>query len=140
MTYDRKTTYLTWGGSIGTSGRETWQTGVHLGQSPSLDAPGLPTVAQLTDLVTNQLAPFHQDTAQYISPGCALTFAKAAVLDESGSYTTDPVTVNTAPYIGGGSAPNKGAPQLSMCITLWSGQGLGRANFGRLYMPWWEPG
>jgi hypothetical protein len=138
MTYDRQSTYLTWGGLIGPAGEDTWQTGVHLALHPTLDGPGLPTAVQLLDVLNGPIKTFHTAPGAYIAGGCLLTWAKCAQLDNTGAYTAEPVYQAIGATFGGAVVAARGAPQVSMVITLYSGQSLGHANFGRLYMPWWE--
>ncbi len=138
MTYDRLSTYLTWGGDIGGTGEDHWQVGVHLAQTPSLDGPGLPDVTELGTLLAGPLTTFHAAASSWLSAGVTLGWAKAASIDAVGHYTTEPVYVTQTPVPGGSTGTLRGGPQVSACITLWSGQGLGQANYGRFYVPWWE--
>lgn len=138
MTYDRQSTYLTWGGTIGEAGDETWQCGVHLALNPSLDGPGLPTVAELESLMTDTLDDFHVDPVNRIGSFVKLAFVKAASLDPDGHYTANPVIYELDTIVSGPADPCRGGPQLAACVTLWSGQTLGKANYGRFYYPGWE--
>lgn len=138
MVYNRFSTMLTWGGTIGTTGNEGWQCGVHLGLTGSTDGPGLPTHTELLALLNGALTDFHSNPAAWISPGAYLSWAKAAQLDNEGHYTAEPVLANTTAVPGASTAPPRGGPQVACCITLWSGASLGEANYGRFYWPWWE--
>lgn len=57
---------------------------------------------------------------------------KAAALDTDGSYLTDAVSWDVADAVG---TISDVPPQLTTVLTLWSGSGVGRANYGRLYLP-----
>jgi len=138
MTYDRLSTYLTWGGTIGSTSLDTWQCGVHLAQNPLLDAPGLPTTGELGTLLAGPLATFHEDPGTWISAGASLSWAKCAVIGTSGHYTGEAVNQTITAIPGGSTGTARGGPQLAACVTLWSGLTLGRANHGRFYVPWWE--
>lgn len=138
MTYDRQSTYLTWGGTIGSSGADQWQCGLHLALNPSLDGPGLPTPAELETLLNGPISEQHTQTQIGIAPYCFLGWAKAASLDSMGAYTTDPVSATRIPVAGGSTAAAQGAPQVALVVTLYSGSQLGEANYGRYYLPWCE--
>ena len=140
MVYDRHSTYLTWGGRLGSdlATKETWQTGVHLALNPSLDGPGLPDVAELQTLYTDVLIPFHSNATLSLSAGAVMEWVRAASLDPAGHYTTDPVHYDGTGTPGGAGTGNGASPQDSLCITLYSGSQFGRANYGRLYLPWWS--
>lgn len=136
--FDRHSTLLTWGGHLGVPQQETWQCGVHLALDPSLDGPGVPTTGDLHTLLVGPLLTFHQLPANWISADCSLGWAKCASLDPDGAYSAAPVYVESDYNPGGSTAPNRGAPQVAMCVTLNSGGTLGKANFGRFYWAWWE--
>lgn len=63
-----------------------------------------------------------------------LTGVKIAALDQNGRYLTD---ANTYSVSGTGyTGTHSGLPpQCTICVTLWSGQHLGKGNFGRMYLP-----
>lgn len=138
--YDRMSTYLTWGGTIGTvaSARETWQTGVHLALTGGTDGPGLPTDAELATILNGALSTFHSSGPVSLSMGAMLSWARCASLDDTGHYTTDPVLAERVPLSGGAADHNGASPQDSLVLTLYSGTQFGRANYGRMYMPWWS--
>lgn len=142
MTYDRMSTYLTWGGRIGTDvgTREVWQCGVHLTLDPSLDGPGLPTPAELDTLFSGVLSTFHSSGGLALAQGAVLEWAKAASLDTTGHETASPVVTTTAVSSVGGSvvAATTASPQDSLVLTFYSGSTFGRANYGRIYLPWWS--
>lgn len=137
MGYDRMSTLLTWGGKIGYQSPEIWQCGVHLALQPSTDGPGLPTTPELVALLDGPLKTFHQTPALAIHGWASLEWVKAASLDDVGHYTTDPIYTGAFPVINGPTTGlTSASPQDSMCITLWSGNTIGRGNYGRFYTPW----
>lgn len=136
MAFDRFSTYITFGGPLGTApGEDFWQCGVKLANTVPLVIPSFPTTAQLTevhDLIDDYIA----DPDTGVCNGAGHSFTKAAALDLAGDYTTAPVLVETAPLFGGGGNPNGNPPQSALAVTLWSGSTFGQANYGRYYLPW----
>lgn len=58
---------------------------------------------------------------------------KVAALDVDGHYLTDAVVRELpSPFGGSGTTPH---PQLSLCMSLWSGSSIGKGNYGRMYLP-----
>ena len=137
MTYSTFQTYVTFGGRIGTTGGgvDIWQVGFHFADPDSTLVPALPTLGELEDLY-DLYAAFHSSATLLASSGAVLEWAKAAPLDESGAYTSDAVEFNGTGTGGNYGLAPSASPQDSMAITLWSGQTLGRANYGRFYTPW----
>lgn len=137
MAFDRFQTYVTFGGSIGTAGTspEVWQCGLHFAYPTSVLVPGVPTEGQLGDLY-DAFAAYLVLTANGIGEGVVLLWAKAAGLDLAGDYTTDPVIYEAGTPAAGITAVGGVPPQVAVAVTLWSGQTLGRANYGRYYLPW----
>ena len=141
MPYDRQSLYLTWGGKIGTAAGalETWQTGVHLTNFETVGAPPMPDHDHLQALLDGALSTFHSSGIISLSAGASLAWAKCALLATSGDYVpVTPITATRTPIAGGAGSTSAASPQDSMCITLWSGSNFGRANYGRLFMPWWS--
>lgn len=138
--YDRQSTYLTWGGTIGDSGLDTWQCGVHLalGSGAGGDGPGLPDVSELTTLLNGAIATWHGNAQVATSSYCFLSWARAASLDPDGHYTAEPVVAQRTKLGGGAASVLQSAPQVALCVTLSSGLTLGHANHGRFYSPWNE--
>lgn len=62
-----------------------------------------------------------------------LVAVKAAALGLDGTYLAEPRVFPISPVESG--AVENIAPQLTTVITLWSGLTIGRANYGRLYLP-----
>lgn len=140
MPYPSRPLYVTWGGKIGagSSSEDVWQCGLHLGLA-STAQPDMPNLAGLESLYDEVIAPYHADNDIKVSAGAVLQWAKAVVLTETGSYAGEPLVANGSDVGGGVSSPY-GAPQLSLAITLQSGQSLGKGNYGRYYLPWFaEP-
>jgi hypothetical protein len=138
MTYDRQSTYLTWGGTIGGSGIDGWQCGVHLTPPAAGGSAMLPGQSMLDTLLNGAIKTFHTSAGAAIALPCLLTWAKAALLGLDGKYLLESTYSTVTPAPGAKAAPYTGGPQLSGVVTLWSGGTLGQANYGRFYVPWWE--
>ena len=136
MAFDRFSTYITWGGFLGQGTAEIWQTGLHLADKGGAAVPGMPTTAELQNLLDTVLTTAHQSTSLKTGPGASLVWAKAAALNLEGEYTGAPVFVERAAVNGGASATQSASVQDALVLTLWSGSTFGRANYGRLYLPW----
>ena len=135
--YDRKLMYLTWGGQIGSagSGSDIWQSGFHVGRlATGGDIPNL-SATNLQTILGSVISDFHVNPYTNICSGAVLKWAKCVRLKQDGSYDTEPVVAELATALPGAQTTVRGAPQLSMCVTLYSGQTLGQANFGRFYTP-----
>jgi hypothetical protein len=129
--------YFTWGGQIGSDGAgvDIWQTGVRVGHLLDNTAPVQPDDTALADLYDSILAPFHSDINIGISQGAVLNHVKCASVDTSGHNTAD-VSQHNGTATPGPVTTDRGGVQDSIVLSLWSGTILGRANYGRLYMPW----
>lgn len=142
MTFDRMSTYITWGGRIGSSvsTAEIWQCGVRVALNPQTDGPGLPTPAELDNLFTSVLVPMHTNGPLSLSAGAYMEWAKAAPLDDTGHQVDDAVVTTTAisSVPGGAGSSSAASPQDACVVTFASGSRLGRANYGRIYLPWWS--
>lgn len=139
--YDRLSTYVTWGGTIGTDAgtAETWQTGIHLAlPDPGSEQTDLPTPTQLATLLNGPISTFHSDGGISLSAGAVLLWAKAALIQPDGTYVDDPVVAERVALSGGAGSTSAASPQDSLVISLFSGTHFGRANYGKLYMPWWS--
>lgn len=136
MTFPTRPVYLTWGGVLGSgSGFDVWQTGVHLASNgdPVLQVPDS---AALQTLFDDVLSPFHSHADTGISAGCTLRWVKAARLKLDGTYDAEPSDFETTAPVAGATADSRTSMIESMVVSLWSGNTLGRANYGRLYIPW----
>jgi len=62
-----------------------------------------------------------------------LTSVKVAKIGTDGHYTEDPVVAE----VGGSNAGSSTSvhPQLTVVVSLWSGESLGKGNYGRLFLP-----
>lgn len=135
--YKTPSLYVTWGGQIGSSGSgvDVWQTGIHVAAASSLISPLMPDAGDMETLYEDILTPFHSDINVGISQGAKLLWAKAAVIDRNGDYEGDAINHDGA-AVAGAVTTDRGGPQDSLVLSLWSGQALGKANYGRLYLPW----
>jgi hypothetical protein len=139
MVYPTHSTYLTWGGYIGEGSEDSWQVGVHLAPTAPSTAAFMPSPTQLGTLAEGALRTFHTSDNAQASHLVKLNWAKAAPLDFNGHYSGEAVTYNLAtPMPGHYEGDQRSAPQVACAITLWSGQRLGHANYGRLYYPMWS--
>ena len=138
MPYDRPSTYLTWGGRIGSDvvTPEVWQCGLKLAEVSDTEVLGLWTVENLEDFY-GLAEEMHTSPTVEIWRGCYLEWVKAASLDTNGEYLEPPTVYEGGAVAGGSARPSTGAsPQDSAAVTLWSGSTFGRANYGRFYLPW----
>lgn len=140
MPYAQQQIYITWGGSLpstaGFTGPEIWQCGVRFsalgGVGTALGGFG---AFSLSDVAT-AIKTFHTAANTYIAGDVRLEWVKAALLRTDGQYATQPRVEALAPFVqGGGGSANLQPLQASVAVTLWSGETLGRANYGRFYLP-----
>ncbi len=137
MAYAAPYLYLTWGGRIGSagSGVDVWQTGLKIGFASGATVPTQPGPSILQDLYDDTIVGFHGDAAMGISQGAVLMWAKAVLVDTAGHYLTE-ATNYDGTGTPGGVTTDRGGPQDSLAVSLWSGGTLGHANYGRMYLPW----
>ena len=136
MPFNQESLYLTWGGQIGTAGAGTdvWQCGLKIvGPTPGV-LPS-PNEANLADWYEDTVTPVHTSSATSISQAAVLKWAKAARIGTDGKYVSEPVVHEGAPQQGYAGS-TIASPQDAMAITLWSGLTLGKANYGRFYLPY----
>jgi hypothetical protein len=138
--YDVQQIYLTWGGSLGSVGtnvgKEIWQCGVRFAALGGVGTPiGGFGAFDLGD-VANAIATYHADPTLHLANDTRLSWVKAALLRVDGEYATEP-RLHTFPsgVQGGGGSNSLQAFQVSLAVTLWSGETLGKANYGRFYLP-----
>lgn len=137
MTYASEQLYFTWGGRLGdVNSQEVWQCGIRFAPIVGGGVVGTPNQDQADALLAAA-------TAMHTSPGgvasqlAVLTFAKLAHLDANGDYVSDAIIAEQAGAAGTVAVSGNGTPsQVSVAITEWSGQTLGKANYGRYYLPW----
>ena len=137
MAYDRQSIYFTWGGVIGSAVApiDVWQCGVKfapVGAGEPAPSPG--AFESVAESISTRLVAYHSAPSSLVNTGAILTHFKLAQLGTSGHYVTDPFEYTTPNTNGGGGS--LGAPQLAMVVSLRSGSTLGRANYGRYYLPW----
>lgn len=148
MSYDRQHVLMTWGGPLATT--EQWSCGVRFAALPNGD-PAPPTDVSAAEflLLSNQvdevwarLTTWFQsgNTGAAIGSLAQLSWCKLALIAEDGSYADEPVAFETTPV----SPPvtTQLPPQCAYVVSLRSGLSLGRANYGRFYVPTptWAPG
>lgn len=135
MTYAHSFIKVTLGFTV-VSTDEIAQTSLHFGSTGAYDA-----VSGLSEIYSSgHLGTIASDYVTHVAGSSGLKWGvysrlssvKAAAIGSSGHYLVDPVILSSA--YGAGS-DNLVPPQCSMVATLWSGQTLGRANYGRLYLP-----
>lgn len=138
MAYPVEHYYLTFGGTLCQD--EIWQCGMHF--APSSGENIFDRAFQEISLadIFQDLAEWVQDWDAHSGPGsgfstkCTLGWARLAVKDRAGLdkfnsrvyYPETPVT---------GVSSTGHAPQVCYVVTLWSGQKVRRANWGRFYVP-----
>ena len=148
MSYDRQHVLMTWGGPLATT--EQWSCGVRWANLPNGDPnpPADITSAQFTqirnqiDEVWARLLTWFQSGNSGAAVGslAQLSWCKLALIAEDGSYADEPVAFETTP--ANPPATTTLPPQCAYVVSLRSGLGLGRANYGRFYVPTptWSPG
>lgn len=141
--YDRRSLYLTFGGPLATA--EEWTTGLHFAHPEQGGGDHNVTTAEWNALVNSaNLRPdlvallttwfMSGNNASGIGSLSNLTWLKLAYLDLDGHYLADPpLTVSFGPLVP--PVTTTLPPQASYVVSLRSGQSLGEANFGRMYMP-----
>lgn len=135
MTYAKSHYLVTVGGAL--PGNEIWQTGMRWcpGDNPS-DAT---LVGNLASIGVEDI---YDDAAAIISGASyqwpaetSIAWAKVAAVDTAGEYLTDAILYqDPSPTVGvhsGVTFPN----QIALAVTTWSGQRLGKGNYGRMYWP-----
>lgn len=140
MPYAQQQIYMTWGGTLpsttSVTGPEIWQCGVRFSSLGGLgSAVGGFNAFSLSDCA-NIIKTFHSSATVYIAGDVRLDWVKAALLRTDGEYAVQPRVHGFVPGIVGGGGSGFLQPlQASIAVTLWSGETLGRANYGRFYLP-----
>jgi len=134
MPFDRPPVYLSIGGVLGNPAVEIWQTGLHIAAPNPGVATLMPTESQLTSLYTD-IETLWGGTGCQIGQFAALGWIKAAPLDEAGEYRGDAIVHEAVTYKYGITSTNPHPWQVSLVMTLYSGSNLGKANYGRNYLP-----
>lgn len=143
MAYDRRSIYMTFGGSLAVT--EEWNTGLHFAHPEGGTGDHNVTVAEWNALIgsANLAANLQAILTTWFQSGNSgaaigalsdLRYLKLAYLDLDGTYLSDPPFVSEfAPVLAPVTTPLP--PQVSYVVSLRSGLVLGDANFGRMYMP-----
>lgn len=135
MPYASEQLYFTFGGTIGGSAEyDVWQCGVHYAPIVIGGIVGDPNADQAEALWDGTEDLFTSAYFQ-ISSSVRLKWVKLAKLDVNGEYTTEPAVYEAPTYVSGPTAPAGTPPQVATAVTLSSGQTLGKANWGRFYLP-----
>lgn len=135
MPYSTSWLSLRWLYTLQNAPNEVAETGLHVSPQTSNQAAVIALVdafpAAASDLYTAMqtlLATSGLEWATY----SRLSGVRAAGVGTDGKEFTDPVEASFGPNSGSAGQVN---PQLSVCISLRSGSRLGRANYGRMFLP-----
>lgn len=134
MAYDRESYYLTWGGTLFLA--EQWQCGLKFGPGlgTSITEPVFNLIG-LTDIWDDLVTWFQSgNSGAQIGSAAKLTWVKLAVLKTDGQYKFEP-RLYEGPAPVAPPVTTTYPAQVAYCVSLWSGQTLGRANHGRFYVP-----
>lgn len=135
MAFDREHFYLSFGGPIGTV--ETWQSGLRFANTALLPPPLTETALEtpsLTD-VFDALKLVWTATPALINQLFGLKWVKLAIINEAGEYKMDARLYEAPSAQMGATSSNTVPAQVTAVLSLWSGQTLGKANRGRMYVP-----
>lgn len=148
MSYDRQHVLVTWGGPLATT--EQWSCGARFAAVPNGD-PNPPvdvTGAEFTalrnqvDEVWARLVTWFQsgNSGAAIGSLAQLSWCKLALITEGGDYADEPASFEATPV--NPPTTTQLPPQCAYVVSLRSGLSLGRANYGRFYVPvpTWAPG
>lgn len=141
MSYDRQHVLMTWGGPLATT--EQWSCGVRFAALPNGD-PAPPTdvtpaefllLSNQIDEVWARLVTWFQsgNTGAAIGALAQLSWCKLALIGEDGDYAAEPAAYETTPV--NPPVTTTLPPQCAYVVSLRSGLSLGRANYGRFYVP-----
>lgn len=138
MPYPVEHYYLTFGGQLCQD--EIWQCGLSFAPTNGEDIfSGAFESISLSDIYDDLLAwatawNAHTGPGSAFSAQTSLAWCRLAVKDRAGldKYESR-VFYPAAPYFGVSTTPH--APQICYVVTLWSGQKVQRANWGRFYVP-----
>lgn len=138
MTYATENYYLTWGGTLCQD--EIWQNGVHFAPSSGEDIFESAFEEISLEDVYNAIKLWFLDYDAHAGPGsgigqpCTLNWVRLAVKLRNGENKFDARTyVPVTPAVPTPTTTH--APQVCYVVTLWSGEKLRRANYGRFYVP-----
>lgn len=135
MAYGQQHFYLTFGGTM--PGPEIWQCGVrYVRQDLNPVVQNTLNVISLSDIFDDiaalgwdSAAPSYKTNADTV-----LKWAKLAIIDVNGQYAHEPEVFQ---HVGkaGIAGPARPWNQDALAVSLRSGETLGRANYGRFYLP-----
>lgn len=136
MTYSKPHYLVTIGGTM--AGNELWQTGARF------CGTGTPSASEfVAGLAVISASDIYDDAAAVISAGPSWAFpnttkiawAKVAAVGTDGRYLSDAIVFNDATPTAGVGTTGRLPNQVALGISLWSGQTLGKGNYGRMYFP-----
>lgn len=136
-TYSKPHYYVTVGGRLGTY--DIWQCGVRYPVAGGDDAAALqanvPNVS-LSDMY-DDLLPYITNTGTntQLATFVHYDWLKVAVIDTDGQYAGDAHTFTSGTAHGGVNGSGGHPYQVSLVATLWTGEVLGKGNYGRIYLP-----
>lgn len=137
MPYDRSHIHVTWGGPLASV--EEWSTGIRYAKmDPGVAGPNAThedfLALPVSSLWTPVLAWFNSGNGgSGIGALAQLSWLKAALIKTDGHYAEDAKFVSFAPITPG--VTTQLSPQDCYVVSLRSGQSLGDANYGRMYVP-----
>lgn len=141
MTFTSQAITLDWGWTIGGT-PEIANTGIHISQTGAPwsgavvalgEMDGGTTMSDLYDAMSTFMSTASCGWADYSD----LRSVKAAAVGTDGLYLTEPVIFDS-PSPDSGTTSNV-LPQSSIVFSLRSGLTIGRANYGRMYLPHTRP-
>lgn len=116
-------------------GVEVADTGFHIGATSGTPAALFAeiTTGVLADMATAYYSNLMDNSDIKWADYSEMTTVKCALVDTSGHYVGDPVVLDTGILHQGDDYDV--LPQASVLISLWSGNHVGQANYGRMYLP-----
>lgn len=140
MPYASSSIYVTFRHTINATD-EVAQTGLHIsipaGWSEALALDALPLFgARADDLATAWSSNIWGESLFRLGNYGRFVGVKVAALGLAGQYLTDAVELDVTPVAGGAADV---APQSSTVLSFRSGSSFGRANYGRMYVPYSQP-
>jgi hypothetical protein len=139
VTFAHNSLYLTMGGEL-LNGTEHWMTGFHFS---NLVDPGSIVVTDALKQI--DVGDVYDAVAVFFTTAGAtgftfpvfdsLDWVKVAPIGKDGKYLGDPIVHEKETRGVGTTLTYAIPPQLAVCVSLWSGSRLGKANHGRSYWP-----
>lgn len=135
MAYSKPHYLVTCGGTM--AGNETWQTGARYYSGDNATAEQLQN-----NLEAVSASDMYDDVAEIFSYSSVsfpnttkVGWLKVAAVKTDGLYQGDAAYFTDATPTVGFDAATRLPNQISMCVSLWSGQQLGKGNYGRMFWP-----